>query len=666
MVAFKIQGFGGRQPALDDRLLPDTAASSAFNTWLYNGDLQGTNGLTLLRACTGSAIGKAFRIPNNSPTSAHFADSVWLEFQNPDTDVVRSPVLGDSFDRYYWAAPNIAPSYNTLARIKSSSAAFLLGITPPGAMAVSALDTNAPPTRTGNTHSSTTIDSLSSPTSDLAVGDTVTGSGVVASPPTTITAIPTTTSVTLNQATVTTLTTTPFTFGTNGLTVSRAYVCTWVSAYGEESAPSTPVVVNAPNTFVWNVTLPATDPNDLGVNRNLVSVNIYRTVTSSAGVATYFLVTTLPIATTTYADSLTDVVVSANVQLPSTTWTPPPSDLVGFQKLPNGSIAGFRKNEIWFCEPFRPHAWPAAYALVVDYPIVGLGVVDQTLVVCTTVYPIVISGSHPSNMSPRNLSALEPCLTRASVLSTTEGVYYVSPNGLVLISYNGANVVTKDIIRKDKWANLVPTQTLRAARLQNAYYGFGVQRPASFYAGGFDNASFMVTTDNTDAFTGVLIDMTVPRVAFVPMTSTPAMVNIYNDPWSGEVFVIHDNNVYWLNLGDPSPTLNSYKWRSKSFQMGEKKNLGALRIYFEVPANTPAQNVSRDVSNPQTWSSGKYGVVRVFADGVSLIEREIRTSGELMRIPSGVKADFWQVEIEGVVRVFSVQIAASAKELQQV
>ena len=45
--------------------------------------------------------------------------------------------------------------------------------------------------------------------------------------------------------------------------------------------------------------------------------------------------------------------------------------------------------------------------------------------------------------------------------------------------------------------------------------------------------------------------------------------------------------------------------------------------------------------------------------------RELRTSGEMMRLPSGFKADYWQIEFETVIRINSVQLATSVKELMK-
>jgi hypothetical protein len=43
--------------------------------------------------------------------------------------------------------------------------------------------------------------------------------------------------------------------------------------------------------------------------------------------------------------------------------------------------------------------------------------------------------------------------------------------------------------------------------------------------------------------------------------------------------------------------------------------------------------------------------------------RALNSSGELFRLPSGFKATFWQIEIEGNTQINSVEIATSAKEL---
>jgi hypothetical protein len=285
-------------------------------------------------------------------------------------------------------------------------------------------------------------------------------------------------------------------------------------------------------------------------------------------------------------------------------------------------------------------------------------------VVCTQAYPVVITGSHPANMTQSRLSSLEPCISRGSIISATDGVSYASPNGLVKIAYGGVQNITQELLRKDKWQALTPISTLRAARINGAYYAFGTVRPGVFNKDAFNNDAF-TQVDYTDAYTGAMVDPSVPRLGFSPMSSEDPVTNVQNDPWSGEVFVIKNNNLYWLNVADPAPVMTDYLWRSKVFQTPEAMNLGAMRLYFTVPANAPALNPVRNTNLVQTLQGDQYGLVRVYADGELITTRELRTSGEIMRIVSDRKADFWQFEIEARVEVHSIQVGRSVKELRR-
>ncbi len=592
-------------PAVDDRLLPDTAAARAENTWLYSGAVVGINEPRALLTLTSAAIGKVFRIPNNLIDSEHLDDSTWMQFEDINTDVLKSAVVGDTFERYYIASPTTEPKYNTRARIENGDPSWLLGLPAP----------------------------IVAPVINI-VG------------------------------------------GASGTNRTSAYVYTWVTEYGEEGPPSTPTLATGKIDASWNLTLNSPVPGDLGVDRNITDVRIYRTVTSASGVATYFLVAEQDVAITTYSDTQSDTTVSQNNTLESTNWTAPPSDLQGWVSMPNGIVAGFRENEIWFSEPYRPHAWPAQYALAVDYPVVGLGVVGQALVVCTENHPYQITGIHPATMSQSRMATLEPCLSRGSILSAPEGVYYCSANGLVLVANGQAQNITRGLITKDQWQKVVGVTTiatLRAARLAGAYYAFGSARFGVFEEDAFDveldingdGASFEAE-DFTGAFIGFLVDPTNERVAFNALTTTLPTVNVQNDPWTGELFLIRDGILYWVDIAEEEPTYEAFKWRSKIYQTGKVDNFAAAKLFFEVSSTAPVLNPVRNTDLVQTLAADQYGLFRVYADSRLIMTRELRTSGELMRLPSGFKASYWQFEIESRVRVLSFQVATSVKELQGV
>ena len=391
-------------------------------------------------------------------------------------------------------------------------------------------------------------------------------------------------------------------------------------------------------------------------------VRIYRTVVS-ADSADFFFVVELPAATTTYADNNSNSIVASHEIMASTDWTGPPSDLVGWVTMPNGMIAGWRGSELWFCEPFRPHSWPAEYSTVVEYPIIGLGVINQTLVICTAGYPIVATGIHPDSISFSKLASFEPCMSRGSVLSIPEGVFYASPNGLVLVSNGVANLVTEGLIQKDEWNNYNKVATLRATRMGSAYYAFGSERVGFMQPDAFQTDAFQ-QDDFAGSYKGLLVDNANQRIGFNTLTSETITTNVFNDGWSGETMIIRENKLYRLDMADLTFPRDTALWRSKIFQAPDKKNFAALRVYFEIPTWAPTQNPVRDTSEGQTFDrTDQYGVVRVYADDRLIMTRELRMSGELMRLPSGFKADYWQIEFEAVVKISSVQFATSAKEL---
>lgn len=123
------------------------------------------------------------------------------------------------------------------------------------------------------------------------------------------------------------------------------------------------------------------------------------------------------------------------------------------------------------------------------------------------------------------------------------------------------------------------------------------------------------------------------------------------------------NAVFYYDFADPAPEIVPYRWRSKIYQFQSKKNLQAMRLWFTVPATTPAQ-VERNVDEPQpVLGPNQYGIIRVYADGQLWTTRELRTSGELLRIYSGTQAEAWEFEVEGRVNISNWQIATSVKEL---
>ena len=598
MVAARISPFGGMVPAVDDSLLAPINAAFAEDTWTYSGSVVGLPVRKVLRSLTNVNATKVYRVPNNYTDALHLSDSLWLEFAHPDTDVLRTQVVGDTYDRFYWASPLDAPRYMTYTQLQAAApalaGAYLLGIPAPGAI-----------------------------------------TGIVSG-------------------------------GASATLKSVAYVQTFVSAYGEEGPPSAPKIYTAQKIdATYTITFAQPDPLDTGTNRNITKMRLYRTITATNGTTTYFFVTEVAVGTVSYADNAavnTDAVIGLNAEIESTNWSGPPSDLQGWVSMTNGIVAGFRNNEIWFCEPYRMHAWPAIYTLAVEYPIVGLGVQNNALVVCTDGFAYTINGAHPSSMSLQKIAGLMPCTSRGSILSTTDGVYFSTPSGLALVSSGGVVIATKELIRKDKWNALVQINTLRAAQLGAAYYAFGQAILGVFQTDTFQN-DYVQLSDFGGARNGMLIDPTSQTVAFNNLSTDDPITNVMVDVWSGEVFVIQNAQVQWLDISDVNQTKAPFVWRSKIFQTPKKNNFNIAKVFFTVPPGTVDLNPVEVFGSPQTLQATQWGLFRAYADGDLMMTREIRVSGEQFRLPSGFKADFWQFEVEARVQIDVLQVATSAKEL---
>jgi hypothetical protein len=324
---------------------------------------------------------------------------------------------------------------------------------------------------------------------------------------------------------------------------------------------------------------------------------------------------------------------------------------------------GWRSNELWFSEAYRPHAWPSGYVLTTEFPIVGIGVCGQSIVICTQGSPYVASGVNPSAMALTKINLPEPCLHRGSIISTDTTVLYVSQNGLIQISQSGAGSnVTEGWITRERWQALTPQKHVRAIKHATSYFAFGsIQDSPNIIRQGF---TVELSPQDQTSFT-VWPQPGGHRLGFGQLSSPNDfdIDNIQLDPWTGIAMLVQNGSIYYYDFTDANPVIVPYKWRSKIYQQLSRKNFAAMKLWFTVPGTTPAQ-VDRDTDDPQpVLGPQQYGILRVYADDQLYQTRELRYSGELLRIYSRSKYESWQFEVEGRVVVSNVQVATSVKEL---
>lgn len=463
--------------------------------------------------------------------------------------------------------------------------------------------------------------------------------------------------------------------GGSGSVETRAYVYTNISTFGsvkEESAPSPAGTVNCNNVGATVVVsafsaAPTT-------NYNITHRRIYRTVVGATTV-TYQLVAEIPVATTSYSDTLTTVQLGS--VLPSTNWNTPPSDLTGIVSMANGMLAGFRKNEVWFCEPYYPHAWPDIYTLTVDSDIVGLGVFDTSLVVLTKAQPYLITGNSPQAMSQSKLPLNQPCVAKRSIASDQYGVLYASPNGLVSIGSGTQDVVTLPLYTREEWQQLSPS-TMLGAIYNNMYIVFYTQ-------GGSTKALVLSRADTPPL---VILDFDA--------------IGLYIDRRTSEIFGVSNINNHIYQLDADTVNLTFYEWLSKKFILPNPMNFAAFKVhgdydfitsgadYNAVVADITAANQAIFTSSggntkgplnqhlldtfvlngsllspiPQPASTRSINVF-IYGDGEEIWAGGV-TAPDTIRLPAGFKAYTWEVRITGNVPVRKFAMSTSVEELRQV
>lgn len=455
----------------------------------------------------------------------------------------------------------------------------------------------------------------------------------------------------------------------------RAYVYTYVSTFGsvkEESGPSPAATVTV-NSATGTVTVAGFSAAPT-TGYNITHIRIYRTITGATSVV-YSFVAEIPIATTSYIDSKTAAQLGES--LSTINFDPPPDDLQGLVAMPNGMLAGFRDNEVWFCEPYLPHAWPADYMMTVEHRIVGLGVYDSTLVVMTEKNPYLMTGTTPLAISETKLPLMQPCASKRSIASDQYGVLYASPNGLVSIGAGTQDVITTPLFTRDEWQTLIPSSMLGV--IYNNLY-------IAFYNSSTGIEAIVIARGEIPPLSNLSFDARA----------------VYIDRTTGSIYGLSqfDNYIYEIDADPINNTI--YEWKSKKFVMPNPLSYAVVKIqadfsylnsqaaYNQYVALITAQNQALFAASPDGLE-GSLNIkefnedtfngsiltpipaqadlrniqVIFYGDGVQVYSTGV-TSQEPIRLPAMPKAYVWEVEITGNVPVRSIVIGTSIGETRMV
>lgn len=635
----EIKNFGGLIPKLSNRALPPNYATVADNTQLYSGEVRGLREPVKVADLTDRVftVQRAYRL-NDGSTSIFDAVGDWIAFDDSEVNFIRGALKNDQFDRYYAAGGSQLPVVASATDWAANNTAQIYDL---GVPAPSTAPTVTPP-------------------AEASTNET------------------------------------------------RAYVYTFVNEWGEESAPSPaspPATGNIAGT--WAITNLQTAYPVAGNHNPISKIRIYRTVTGSASVDYRFVTEISGSLVSTYDDdgsgaqdaygyvTSTDA-ISLNESIPSIGWDLPPSNLQGIVNMANGIMVGFVGRDLYFSEPYRPHAWPPEYSLSVEAEIVGLGVYQSGAVICTTSNPYVATGSAPASIVLTKLDDVEPCQSFRSIVNGLDGVFYASQNGLVLVNQSGAQNVTQPLMSRNEWRDGFSPGTVSAATDGSRILAFST------------------------ISTGWLFSPLEELGQIVKLSSFTDVASVQTDPFTGEAYVVSRDVVYLWNPERTTGPL-SYVWKSKTFETPRPVNMGAFRLQYEdtvggedyVPGFdyttynasrydattivTPAGNssplntlnlaplngvrVEANVDDSPPVVQYKYPIggsplvptepqlirdrirIQIWADGVLRYDREI-TSNEMQRLPSGYKADKWEVQFTTAQSIYSFRMAETASELR--
>lgn len=673
--ALKIVKFLGEAPKISPELLPETVAQYAFNLDLSSGDL-----LPYRRSEEVATLDKVGTVKTIYPMVDPGDSSLkWLHWTT-DVDVATAQIEGDTSQRIYYTGDGVPKVTNfTMATSGTQypTTSYTLGLPLPTAVpgaSASTFTQKSSSTRARDAGGTATI--VTSAAHGLTTGDYVTTTSFGG------------TGYNLTNVPVTVINSTTFTFFSfgaaetstadtagrvdlAGTVTPRTYVYTYYTAWEEESVPSepSPAVYVREGQSVTVSGLPTTWTHGAGYQTTGMKLRIYRTVAGVSGTE-YFRVGEITLgSSSTFVDEVDVATLDADTLLESADYDAPEATMQGMMTIHNSMIVGFFGNTVCFSEPGKPHAWPIKYRQQIDANIVALGAFGTTLLVLTEKTPWVLTGNNPTAQSLARTDYILPCLSKRSVVNIGFGVMWSSAGGLAVYSTTiGTDYLTKNVHSWTTWPAAVTPRNLMGEYYRGRYFGC-------------DTANTFIFERN-DQVGGHLIETDV--------YFTAAHYRAVDDAF----YYVADSKVHLWNSPNEGPTV--LDWKSKVFTTKEYVNFGAARVIAdygagEGSAEIETVNSAITLANQAVIDAGTeagflggddVGMLEVASSRLTplqsaefsatfqlfvnkqLIFSTTRTSDLPFRLPTGYRADTFEIRVATTARVRAIHLAESVVGLR--
>lgn len=367
----------------------------------------------------------------------------------------------------------------------------------------------------------------------------------------------------------------------------------------------------------------------------------------------------------------------------------PDENMIGIIEAQNNMLVGFFDNQLCFAQPGQPHAWPITFRRTFENTIVAIASVGGYIIVLTDKYAYRVSGSNPSTLSVARIDKAYPCLSKRSVINMGYGVLYSTHGGLALWSpSSGLTLVTAVLHHYDTWEEAVDPATVVATFYQDRYF-------ATHSEGAF-------TFEKDDKVGGYFI------------TLNQSFTAAWTDEDTGFLYYTPDETGRILMIDDATQPFMNGEWKSKVITTTDYMNLGAARViadYAPIDADaeaTAVYNAQVLADNVALWAvSHQLGTINGPTDYVNIVDvnsfgeidtRTINgdggmrtalatsesfpitfrlwvnkelifttelTSSEVFRLPTGYKADTFEIAVSGAARIRAVHLGETPYGLRK-